>query len=82
MQYAINPEAKPGKRIQDMQLNGKPLQANKKYIVAGWASMAPLQEGVPIWDVVTDYLRDKKTASVTKVNLPRLKSVANNRGVG
>jgi len=29
-------------------------------VVAGWASVVEGTEGPPIWDVVFDYLRDKK----------------------
>ena len=37
MTYACSPNAKMGARITDMRLNGKPLEATRKYKVAGWA---------------------------------------------
>ncbi len=81
LRYSIDPTAKIGKRINDLTLNDKPLQANKKYVVGGWASVQEnaKTEG-PIWDIVADYLRDKKVARITELNQPILKNVANNSG--
>ncbi|MDX1813077.1 MAG: thiosulfohydrolase SoxB, partial [Gammaproteobacteria bacterium] len=39
LQYRLNPAGKMGSRISGLTLNGKPVQANKNYIVAGWASV-------------------------------------------
>ena len=35
--YAVNTAAAMGNHIRDMRLKGKPLEAGKKYKVAGWA---------------------------------------------
>ena len=43
MTYAIAPRAKIGSRISELRLRGKPLDAGKRYKVAGWA---PVREGV------------------------------------
>jgi len=70
-----------GKRINNMMLNGKTLDPNKKYKVAGWA---PVREGVtgePIWDVVSGYLRDKKVITPRQLNLPKLIGVEGNQGI-
>ncbi len=40
LQYTIDPTAGMGKRISDMRLAGKPLEAGKTYKVAGWAPVA------------------------------------------
>ena len=40
LQYSCSPLATMGKRIDDMRLNGQPLEADKKYKVAGWAPVA------------------------------------------
>ena len=37
LDYSIDPNVSKGKRITDMELNGKKRMANKKYKVAGWA---------------------------------------------
>ncbi len=81
MDYACAPNEKVGKRITDMTLDGgKPLEADKKYKVAGWASVNP-QQGKPVWDVFAGYLRGQKTAKPKQLNRVTLKGVANNPGV-
>jgi sulfur-oxidizing protein SoxB len=70
-----------GKRINNMMLKGKALDPNKKYKVAGWAPVAEGATGEPIWDLVAGYLRDKKTISPRKLNLPKLIGVEGNKGI-
>ncbi len=70
-----------GSRINNMMLNGKALDPNKKYKVAGWAPVAEGVTGEPIWDVVSGYLRDKKTVAPRKLNLPKLIGVEGNEGI-
>jgi len=82
MDYVLDPSAKMGQRIQEMRLdNGKPIDADKTYKVAGWATVNAPAPGQPIWDVVAEYLRDVKTVKVDKLNTPKLKNVADNPGV-
>jgi sulfur-oxidizing protein SoxB len=81
MKYTIDPSEKIGNRIQYMELNGDLIEPNKKYVVAGWASVSRNPEGPPIWDVVAQYLRDKKTVSIKEVNVPKLKNVKNDPGI-
>ncbi|HET7363895.1 MAG TPA: thiosulfohydrolase SoxB [Burkholderiales bacterium] len=81
MSYAIRPAAKIGSRISELRLAGKPLEADKRYKVAGWA---PVREGVsgePIWDVVARYLRAQKRIPPLAVNQPRLQGVGRNAGL-
>ncbi|HYY61650.1 MAG TPA: 5'-nucleotidase C-terminal domain-containing protein, partial [Burkholderiales bacterium] len=81
MSYAIRPAAKIGSRISDMRLGGKPLEADKRYKVAGWA---PVREGVsgePVWEVVARYLRREKRVPALRVNQPRLEGVGRNPGL-
>jgi sulfur-oxidizing protein SoxB len=81
LQYSINPTEKMGKRITDMELNGKAIKANKKYRVAGWASVDRLPEGgKPIWDVVTEYLKQQKRVKISELNIPKIKGVSRNPG--
>jgi sulfur-oxidizing protein SoxB len=70
-----------GKRINNMMLNGKAIDPNKKYKVAGWAPVSEGATGEPIWDVVAGYLRDKKVISPRKLNLPKLEGVEGNAGI-
>jgi len=81
LKYAIDPSQTIGKRITAMELDGEAIQPNKSYSVAGWASVQEQEGGVPIWDVVTEYLRDKKTLGHIELNEPTLKNVSGNPGV-
>ncbi|MFV1992958.1 MAG: thiosulfohydrolase SoxB, partial [Acidiferrobacterales bacterium] len=80
LKYSIAPNNKIGSRISDMELNGKPLDANKKYSVAGWASIREQPKGKMIWDVVSEYLRDQKTVSIKELNTPKIKGLGTNPG--
>ncbi|MAT65668.1 MAG: thiosulfohydrolase SoxB [Gammaproteobacteria bacterium] len=81
LKYSIDPTATIGNRISDMELNGKPIDPNKEYAVAGWANVNEPLDTRPIWDVVASYLRNQKTVSITELNTPKLKNVAGNPGL-
>ncbi|HEU4842621.1 MAG TPA: thiosulfohydrolase SoxB [Burkholderiaceae bacterium] len=81
MSYAIEPKARMGARIQDMRLNGKPIDADKTYKVAGWAPVAEGASGEPVWEVVGKWLRDKKTIAPRTLNTPRLIGMEGNPGI-
>lgn len=84
LSYACDPAAPAGRRIQDMTLNGKPLEASKTYKVAGWAPVAEEAKaagGEPIWDLVARNLRARKTVAPPQLNLPTLKGVNGNPGL-
>jgi sulfur-oxidizing protein SoxB len=83
LQYACTPTASMGKRIDNMRLNGKPVEADKKYKVAGWAPVSEEAKnagGKPIWDLVEPWLKSKGRVSARKLNLPQLVGVAANPG--
>jgi len=79
--YTCAPDAKIGGRILDMRLAGKPIEADKKYKVAGWAPVAEGAQGEPIWEVVSGWLRSKKTIPARKPNVPQLRGMASNPGL-
>lgn len=81
MTYACDPNARIGARISEMRLEGEPLEARKKYKVAGWAPVAEGASGEPIWDLVARYLRDRKTLPQKPLNLPRLIGAEGNPGL-
>jgi sulfur-oxidizing protein SoxB len=67
-----------------MLLNGKPIDAETKYKVAGWAPVseeAKAAGGEPIWDLMARYLRAQKTIAPRKLNLPKVEGVAGNPGM-
>jgi len=72
MTYACNPLEKMGQRISDMRLGGRPIEAGRRYKVAGWAPVAEGAGGEPVWDVAARYLRAKRRISPLKPSLPRL----------
>ncbi|QDX23841.1 thiosulfohydrolase SoxB [Pandoraea pnomenusa] len=80
MDYAIDPMAPMGKRITDMRLNGKPIEAGKTYKVAGWAPVAEGAQGEPVWDVVARYLRAQKTVVAKAPKVPLIKGMKGNEG--
>lgn len=81
LQYTCAPNETMGRRISQMTLKGKPLDPAKKYKVAGWAPVAEGASGEPIWEVVAQYLRDRKTIPAPKLNLPKLVGVKGNPGI-
>ncbi len=81
MTYACAPDARIGSRILDMRLAGKPIAADKNYKVAGWAPVAAGATGAPIWEVVAEYLRDRKSIAPRKLNLPTLIGMEQNPGM-
>ena len=84
LQYTCNPTAAMGSRISAMTLDGMPLQADKRYKVAGWAPVseeARVAGGEPIWELMARYLRGEKTIRPRALNVPKLVGVAGNPGV-
>jgi sulfur-oxidizing protein SoxB len=84
MSWSCDPTAGMGSRIGDMALNGKPIDADKTYKVAGWAPVSEAARdagGEPVWELVARHLRAKKTIAAPALNLPRLKNVEGNPGI-
>jgi S-sulfosulfanyl-L-cysteine sulfohydrolase len=80
MDYECTPDEIVGARISAMQLdNGRPIEADKSYRVAGWASVNP-QSGKPVSDLVAAHLRREKTVKINRLNRVALKGVLNNPG--
>ena len=79
--YTCAPNETMGKRISDMRLDGKPIDAAKTYKVAGWAPVAEGAQGEPVWETITQYLRAKKTIAPPKLSLPKLVGVEGNPGI-
>jgi sulfur-oxidizing protein SoxB len=82
LDYVCDPTAGFGKRISNMTLDdGTPIDAAKKYVVSGWATVSSQAPGRPIWEVVADYLRVKGEAKIKKLNTPKLVNVGGNPGI-
>jgi sulfur-oxidizing protein SoxB len=72
MTYACNPGAAIGARISDMRLGGRPMEAGKRYKLAGWAPVAEGATGEPVWEVAARYLRAKRSIAPLTPSRPRL----------
>ena len=79
--YACAPGETAGRRITDLRLaDGTPLEADKRYRVAGWASVNET-EGRPVGDIVADYLRSQKTVRSGNPDKVKLIGVDGNPGI-
>ncbi|HMA89118.1 MAG TPA: thiosulfohydrolase SoxB [Burkholderiales bacterium] len=81
MSYACDPRQLIGKRILDMRLGGKPLEADRKYKVAGWAPVAEGTSGEPIWAVVETYLSAHRSLAPRRLEVPRIIGMEGNPGL-
>ncbi|KRE14345.1 thiosulfohydrolase SoxB [Bosea sp. Root483D1] len=66
MGYAIDVGKPMGSRISGLNhlKSGQPIDASRKYVVAGWASVNEGTQGPPIWDVVRDHVAATKTITI------------------
>ena len=80
LRYSIAPLAQAGSRISELTLDGKTIDANKTYKVAGWASVKQV-EGEPIWDVVARWLRAQGRVQGVRANPPEVTGLQNNQGI-
>ena len=81
LQYTCDPLADSGKRISDMRLGGKAIEADKTYKVAGWAPVAQGATGTPIWEVMETYFKANPVIKPRQPNVPKLKGMAGNAGM-
>jgi S-sulfosulfanyl-L-cysteine sulfohydrolase len=84
MQYRCTPNAAMGQRIDNLRLNGKPIESGRKYKVAGWAPVAEEAKSSgakPIWELVEPWLQSRGRVSARKPNLPELVGVEGNSGL-
>lgn len=85
--YTCRPAEGMGQRITDMRLAGKPIDANRKYKVAGWAPVAEEARTAPgskpVWDVVEGWLKSQPGGHVKprRINTPTLVGMQGNTGV-
>jgi sulfur-oxidizing protein SoxB len=84
--YTMNPTGTMGSRITDMRLNGKQLEAGKKYKVAGWAPVAEEAKSLPgvkpVWEHVETWLKAQGgRVKPRRINTPTLVSGQGNPGM-
>jgi sulfur-oxidizing protein SoxB len=85
LEYALAPTEKMGSRISAMRLGGRPIEADKRYRVAGWAPVAEEAARAgnkPVWDVVETWLKNQNgRVKPRRVNAPRLVGTPPNPGM-
>ncbi len=71
LSYRCAPNAEFGRRIAELrQSNGELIEARKMYKISGWAGVTEKLAGRPIWDVVSEFLKDKKTVVIDASRQP------------
>jgi sulfur-oxidizing protein SoxB len=72
--FTVDPYAGQGRRISALTLlrDGRPLDADRAYVVAGWASINEDTQGPPIWDVVSEHLAHRKVVTPRPLGAVRL----------
>ncbi len=70
MGYSFSIGKKIGERVSDMTLlsTGEKIDPSKTYIVGGWASVNEATKGPPIYNLVSNYIKRKKSVKI-KENL-------------
>lgn len=84
--YAIAPHAAMGARISDLRLAGRPIDADKRYKVAGWAPVAEEARHAagarPVWEHVETWLKAQGgRVTPRRPNTPRLLGVGDDPGL-
>jgi len=80
LSYSCTPSEAIGRRISDLKLdNGRTIEPNKRYTVAGWAGINA-QQGKPVWDVLARYLGNGKPLDLP-ANGVALRGVTGNPGI-
>ncbi len=66
MGYTCSPEAGMGSRINNMTMlaTGEPIDLNRNYVVAGWASVNEGVEGPAIYDLMETYIGKQDVVSI------------------
>jgi len=68
MGYSCAPKESMGSRISDMVLleTGEPIDPNRNYVVAGWASVNENVDGPAIFDLMENYLAKQDVVDIAK----------------
>jgi sulfur-oxidizing protein SoxB len=86
LSYTCAPGEKMGSRISAMRLGGRPVEADKRYKVAGWAPVAEEARSAagvkPVWDHVEAWLKAQGgRVKPRRVNVPALVGTQGNPGM-
>jgi sulfur-oxidizing protein SoxB len=81
LQFSCDPMQGIGARIGNMTLNGHPIEADQNYRVSSWAPVGEGVTGKPIWDVVSAYLKDRRSIPPVMPSRPKLVGIDGNPGI-
>lgn len=87
LSYRIAPQRRMGERIDDLRLDGRPLEAGKRYKVAGWAPVGDAALDAPgarpVWEHVEAWLKAQPGGRVKprRPNTPTLAGVGADPGI-
>ena len=78
LSYECAPKEVMGNRIQNMVFTptGAPIEANKSYVVGGWASVNPDTEGPAIYDLLENYIQRKNLIIPSSAGAVTVKGIA------
>jgi len=82
--YTCSPREAAGRRIGEMRLDGRPIDADRTYRVAGWAPVAEAARSAghkPVWELLEGWLKNQRRIAPRRINTPRLVGVAGNPGM-
>ena len=74
MAYAIDIAKPIGQRISDMTLlrSGKPIEADRSYVVSGWASVNEGTEGPPVYDLLARHIERHRVVDIPENQTVRI----------
>ncbi|MEO8007983.1 MAG: thiosulfohydrolase SoxB, partial [Betaproteobacteria bacterium] len=73
LSYSLAAAGAAGRRITELRIRDEPLDADKRYRVASWASVAQIDtRGTPVWNPIQEYLGSRKVIRIDSVNTPKL----------
>ena len=78
LSYECAPKEVMGNRIQNIVFTptGAPIEANKSYVVGGWASVNPDTEGPAIYDLLENYIQRKNLITPSSAGAVTVKGMS------
>lgn len=82
LRFACRPRAPFGRRIDELRLDGEPLDPARRYRTVSWAGVGDEDTaGPPAWEAVEQWLRARGTVPPLAPPHPRLEGVAGDPGL-
>ena len=77
MSYTCRPKNPMGKRIGDLTIlaTGDKIEPSKKYVVGGWGSINPDVQGPAIFDMLENYISEKKLVKPNYENTVKIMGI-------